>query len=355
MSNTLEIVLHSSGLDNDGQLQIREAMHPFWLQALDWQSKVAEVTDPKIARASRLTLKKIRVEAEHKKAELKESILVRGRAIDAAFRAIESTILPLEERLDVIEKAEARRLEAEAKARAEARVAELAALEFTAIGVDLAKLPDDQYTALLGQAQSQLAQRQDAARVKAEAEAQIAAERRLREDAENKAKAEAWAKYEAERKAQAEVNAKLRAELEAKVAAEQKAREEAEARAAAEAAARAAVEQKAAAEAAARAAIEQKAREQAEAEARAAAEAAARAAREAAEAAAKAEAERVRLAAQPDVVRLLISARSMQEGVKSAFVEREMITPKGASLCASARLRVTNLLNSIVSELEAAR
>jgi len=355
MSNTLEIVLHSSGLDNDGQLQIREAMHPFWLQALDWQSKVAEVTDPKIARASRLTLKKIRVEAEHKKAELKESILVRGRAIDAAFRAIESTILPLEERLDVIEKAEARRLEAEAKARAAARAAELAALEFTAIGVDLAKLPDDQYAALLGQAQSQLAQRQEAARMKAEAEAQLAAERRLREAAEAKAKAEAWAKYEAERKAQAEAAEKQRAELEAKVAAERKAREEADARAAAEAAARAAVEQKVREEAEARAAAERKARERAEAEARAAAEAAARAARDAAEAAAKAEAERVRLAAQPDVVRLLLAARKLQAEVKSAFVDQEMTTRRGAGLCASARLRVGSLLDSVVIELEAAR
>ena len=355
MSNTLEIVLHSSGLDNDGQLQIREAMHPFWLQALDWQSKVAEVTDPKIARASRLTLKKIRVEAEHKKAELKESILVRGRAIDAAFRAIESTILPLEERLDVIEKAEARRLEAEAKARAAARAAELAALEFTAIGVDLAKLPDDQYAALLGQAQSQLAQRQEAARIKAEAEAQLAAERRLREDAEAKAKAEAWAKYEAERKAQAEAAAKQRAELEAKVAAERKAREEADARAAAEAAARAAVEQKVREEAEARAEAERKARERAEAEARAAAEAAARAAREAAEAAAKAEAERVRLAAQPDVERLLTFVRSCAKADEELFGGLRMSTPRGVKFRDDAVVRVRNTFNAIIRELEAAR
>lgn len=355
MSNTLEIVLHSSGLDNDGQLQIREAMHPFWVQALDWQSKVAEVTDPKIARASRLTLKKIRVEAEHTKSELKESILVRGRAIDAAFRAIESTILPLEERLDSIEKAEARRLAAEAQARADARRADLLTLDYVAVGVDLAGLSDDAYAALRVQAQAALDTRRELERVKAEQKRAEEDRARQLAEAEAKAKQEAWAKYEAERKAQAEAAAKIKAEMEAKLAAERKAREEADARAKAEAAARAAAEKQIRDEAEARAAADRKAREQAEAEARAKAEAAARAAREAAEAAAKAEAERARLAAQPDVVRLLVSARNLQEGAKSAFVEREMITPRGASLCASARLRIGSLLDTIVRELEAAQ
>jgi hypothetical protein len=284
MSTTsLELVLTNSGLDNDGQLQIREAMHPFWLQAKDWQTKVAEVTDPKIARASRLTLKKIRVEAGHKKDELKEHILVRGRAIDAAFRAIESTIIPLEEQLDVIEKAEQRRLEAEARARADARTRELADLDFRAVGVDLGKLSDEDYSVLLAQASTAKAQRIETERLRAEAEARVAAERKLREEAEAKARAETEAKLAAERKLREEAEAKLRAESEARLAAERKLREEAEAKARAEAAEKAKVE------------------EALRAEERRRAEEAVRKAKEAADEAARA----ARLASMPDIERLI--------------------------------------------------
>lgn len=284
MSTTsLELVLTNSGLDNDGQLQIREAMHPFWLQAKDWQTKVAEVTDPKIARASRLTLKKIRVEAGHKKDELKEHILVRGRAIDAAFRAIESTIIPLEEQLDVIEKAEQRRLEAEARARADARTKELADLDFRAVGVDLGKLSDEDYGVLLAQATAAKAQRIETERLRAEAEARVAAERKLREEAEAKARAETEAKLAAERKLREEAEAKLRAESEARLAAERKLREEAEAKARAEAAEKAKIE------------------EALRAEERRRAEEAVRKAKEAADEAARA----ARLASMPDIERLL--------------------------------------------------
>ncbi len=231
MSTNLELVLNMSGLDTDGQLSIKQALHPFWVQALDWQTKVAEVTDPKVARASRLTLKRIRVEAGHKKDELKEHILVRGRAIDAAFRAIESTIIPLEDRLDVIEKAEARRIEAETKARATARAAELAALEYTAIGVDLGKLSDGDFSALLAQAQAIVAQRREVERIKAESEARLALERKARAEAEAKAKAEADARLAVERKAREEAEAKAKAEAEAKHRAEEALRIEAARRA----------------------------------------------------------------------------------------------------------------------------
>jgi hypothetical protein len=353
MSTNLELVLTTSGLDNDGQLSIKEALHPFWVQALDWQTKVAEVTDPKVARASRLTLKKIRVEAGHKKDELKENILVRGRAIDAAFRAIESTIIPLEDQLDSIEKAEARRIEAETKARATARTAELAALEYTAIGVDLGKLSDHDYDALLCQAHSQLAQRQEVARVKAEAEARLAEERRQREQAEAKLRAEVEVRLAEERKARIEAEAKARAEAEARLALERKARAEAEAKAKAEADARLAVERKAREEAEAKA--------RAEAEAKAKAEEALRieAARRAEEAAravrAKAEEEvqQARLAAQPDVEKLL---RVLNESrLVAELCNLKMTTDRGIKLRDSIFMALNTAIINCTRSLENAR
>jgi len=99
----LDLALTASGLEADGQLVIREALSPFYAQAAEWQAKIATVTEPTVARASRLLLKKIRVEAGHKKDELKAALLVRTRAIDAAFKTIEATIAPMEATLDAIE------------------------------------------------------------------------------------------------------------------------------------------------------------------------------------------------------------------------------------------------------------
>lgn len=331
MSTNLELVLNTSGLDTDGQLSIKQALHPFWLQAMDWQTKVAEVTDPKVARASRLTLKKIRVEAGHKKDELKEHILVRGRAIDAAFRAIESTIIPLEDHLDAIEKAEARRIEAETKARATARAAELAQIDYTAIGVDLGKLSDSDYAALLTQAQAILAQRQEVARVKAEAEARLAEERRQREQAEAKARAEAEARLAEERKARIEAEAKARAEADARLAVERKAREEAEKQARIEAEAKAKAEEALRIEAARRA------------------EEAARAVR----AKAEEEAKQARLAAQPDVEKLL---RVLNESrLVADLCNLKMTTDRGIKLRDSIFMALNTAIINCTRSLENAR
>jgi hypothetical protein len=331
MSTNLELVLNTSGLDYDGQLSIKQALRPFWLQAMDWQTKVAEVTDPKVARASRLTLKKIRVEAGHKKDELKEHILVRGRAIDAAFRAIESTIIPLEDHLDAIEKAEARRIEAETKARATARAAELAQIEYTAIGVDLGKLSDHDYDALLCQAHSQLAQRQEVARVKAEAEARLAEERRQREQAEAKLRAEVEVRLAEERKARIEAEAKAKAEADARLAVERKAREEAEKQARIEAEAKAEAEETLRIEAARRA------------------EEAARAVR----AKAEEEAKQARLAAQPDVEKLL---RVLNESrLVADLCNLKMTTDRGIKLRDSIFMALNTAILNCTRSLENAR
>ena len=331
MSTNLELVLNTSGLDTDGQLSIKQALHPFWTQALDWQTKVAEVTDPKVARASRLTLKKIRVEAGHKKDELKQHILVRGRAIDAAFRVIESTIIPLEDQLDAIEKAEVRRVEAETKARATARAAELAALEYTAIGVDLGKLSDSDYAVLLTQAQAIVAQRKEVERIKAEAEARLAEERRQREQAEAKARAEAEARLALERKARAEAEAKAKAEADARLAVERKAREEAEAKARAEAEAKVKAEEALRIEAARRA------------------EEAARAVR----AKAEEEAQQARLAAQPDVEKLL---RVLNESrLVADLCNLKMTTDRGIKLRDSIFMALNTAIINCTRSLENAR
>lgn len=136
LPESLDLIITGSGLESDSQLSIKTAFNPFWLQAMEWQSKVETVTDPKVARESRLLLKKIRVEAGHKKDELKTELLKRTRAIDGAFRAIETTISPLELKLDGIEKAEQLAREAAAKAPDREKLIALAA------ALNATELPD---------------------------------------------------------------------------------------------------------------------------------------------------------------------------------------------------------------------
>jgi septal ring factor EnvC (AmiA/AmiB activator) len=254
---SLDLVITGSGLESDSQLAIKTAFNPFWLQAMDWQNKVDTVTDPKIARESRLLLKKIRVEAGHKKDEIKAALLKQTRAIDGAFKAIETTIAPMESKLDEIEKAEERRIAAAKAALKAERDAALRQYGVDPQWVQTGEMSDAQFLQMLDQAKTAHDAKIEAARIakeKAEAEAKAAEEartakakadaeerermrlenERLRKEAEAR---EAAAKVERERiaKERAAEEAKAAAErkkLEAKAAEERKAREAAEAEAA---------------------------------------------------------------------------------------------------------------------------
>ena len=258
-ATSFDLVISSSGLESEGQLAIRSAFSPFWAQAAEWQSKIDAVTEPSVARASRLLLKKIRVEAGHKKDELKASLLQRTRAIDGAFRVIESVINPLEEKLDAIEKAELRRIEAAKAALKAERDAALRQYGIDTQWIQTGEMRDSQFLAMLDQARAAYLAKIEAERVakeKAEAEAKAAAEaaaakakadaeererqrlenERLRKEAEER---EAAAKIEREKAAaeKAAIEAKAKAERDAaaaKLAEERKAREAAEAAAIAE-------------------------------------------------------------------------------------------------------------------------
>ena len=244
----LELALSTSGLESAGQLVIREALSPFYAQAAEWQAKIATVTEPTVARASRLLLKKIRVEAGHKKDELKAALLVRTRAIDAAFKTIEATIAPMEATLDAIEKA-AERAEADRVAKLKAdRDAQLLALGMSPTFFQTGQMPEDAFQGLLGQARTAHESRQaqaaaaeakriadaEAAKVAAAAKAKADEEERARVAAEHErlrkeAEADRLARIEADRLAEQE-RAKAKAERDAIEAKAKKDREAAAAK-----------------------------------------------------------------------------------------------------------------------------
>ena len=68
--------------------------------------------DPKAARAVRLDLRRVRVDADKTRKALKEDSLRRGQAIDALNNLLLEHLKPLEERMDDVENAEKRRRDA---------------------------------------------------------------------------------------------------------------------------------------------------------------------------------------------------------------------------------------------------
>lgn len=339
----LELVVQSSGVESESALAISTGFSPFFVQAQEWQAKVATVTDPKVARASRLVLRKIRLEATHKKDELKESVLKVGRTIDAAFRLIEDTIAPMEETLDGIEKAAARAEAARITQIKADREAALSPYNVVTTFFDLANMPAEVFAELLSEkrtaheAKLAAAKKAEGDRIAAEKKAEadriererLAAEERERQRAENERLKKEAAEREQAARIEREKADTERKRLEAeRIAIEAKAKKErefleakaAEERRNAEAAAKAAAEkarkEREAIEAKAKA--EREAREKLEAENRAREEADAK--RKADEEAARKKAERA-----PDREKLAVFAEQIRALQVPALTSHEAV------------------------------
>jgi len=89
--------------DNSKEL-IRTAMDEFYKKAAEWETKIKaikvtnelQVADMKMARVGRLALKQVRVDAEHKKDELKAESLKYNNAVQAVYNLIKNVCEPLE-------------------------------------------------------------------------------------------------------------------------------------------------------------------------------------------------------------------------------------------------------------------
>lgn len=342
-----EIVPADAGIAEPAKHTLVEAFQGFFAKAEQWRAQTENITDAKLARAARLELKKIRVEAERTRKALKEDALRMGRAIDGANNILLSLIVPIEKRMEDVEKQEERRAAAELARLTEERSEHLRPYVDEGMPFpDVGKMTAEQFDKALADAKLlHAAKIAEAKRIEEEriAKEKAEAEERERIRQENeRLKAEAAAK-EAELKAEREAAAKREAEAEAK----RKAEREAEERARAEASAKADAERKAAEEAARREreAVEAKAKAEREAleaklkaeqEAKEKAEREAKAAREKAEAEARAKAEeeakeKARLAEQarkaasaPDREKILSFAEHVR-GLKLP----EMATPEG--------------------------
>lgn len=135
-NESLEIIIHNSGLEETDRDVIVKSFGDFEAVASDWKAKaeVIKVTDSsqvaemKMAREGRLFLREKRIAIENTRKEMKEQSLRRGQAIDAIAKYLKSLIEPIEKYLDEQEhfveiqaQKEAERIKAEVEAAAEAK------------------------------------------------------------------------------------------------------------------------------------------------------------------------------------------------------------------------------------------
>lgn len=335
-----ELIITSSGLEQDRQIEIREAFAPFAARVSDWASKIASVDDPKVARETRLAMRRERIDLDKKHAEFKSKTLAWTRAVDGSKKVISDAYDSMESQMEEIEKAEERRIAAEKAARKAERDAALRQYGVDVTWIQTGEMSDAQFLSLLNQSRD--AHEKNLADAKAAEEARIAREKKEAEERAEKARKDAEERearrLENERlKAEAEKREKEMAAERARLAAE---RAEAEAKAKKE---REAIEAKARAE---KAAAEKKLREEREAR-----EKLEREQRERVEAERKrkaAEAEAKRLAEQaPDAEKLEVLA-DVVEGISLPT----MATEAGAEYLARARRELAVLVKNLRADAQ---
>ena len=112
MNNQLSTIIETSGLDKTKAQLMLDNFTKFFEQAKEWESKakdivitdVSQVQEMQAAREARLALKKIRIETDKVRKELKEQSLRESRAIDGIGNVIKALIIPIEEHLEKQEK-----------------------------------------------------------------------------------------------------------------------------------------------------------------------------------------------------------------------------------------------------------
>lgn len=228
---TFEIVPADAGIEEKAKLSLEQAFSGFFAQAEDWNQKALTISDPKLARVARLELKNIRVAAEKKRKELKEESLRMGKAIDGANNILLALIVPIEKKLEDLEKAEERKEAARKEALKQSRIEALAPYNIDTQFYTLGEMTEEAFTQLLENTQA-------AHKAKLEAALKLEEERIAKEKAEAEERERIRKENEELKKRaleDAEKARKEREQLEAKAKAERQEMEKKNAEAAAKA------------------------------------------------------------------------------------------------------------------------
>jgi len=216
----LATVCEETQVSTDARQRLAGAFQPHFQEFETAAENAKQIKDdPKAAKASRLELKRIRCAAEKTRKGLKEDALRYGKAVDGINHVLLYALKPIEERMEEIETAEARRIAAERDAMIADRCNQVIDMAGNPALYNLGEMTDEEFGDLLGVlhaaklAREEEERRQEDARRQAEEQARAAAEqaelerqRRMAEmEAENerlrKEREAAAAQAEKERKA----------------------------------------------------------------------------------------------------------------------------------------------------------
>lgn len=219
-NNQLATILEEQEVSSDSQKALIAAFGAPFTEAgeilANYQdikvTSVDQIEDMQEAREKRLALRRVRIDVENKRKELKEDSLKTGRAIDAAARFVKTTIEPAEKYLETQERFKALKEEAERAERYAARVSAISKFDdpdtykletmeesaFQQLLIKLEKEAADQAEA------DRIEYERVAAEVKAESERQTAIYEENQKLLAEKAEREKAEKIEAEKRAKAE-------------------------------------------------------------------------------------------------------------------------------------------------------
>jgi len=178
-----DLIICASGLEQDRQLEIRDAFSPFAAKVSEWASKVALVGDSKIARETRWAMRRERIELDKKHADFKSRTLAWTRAVDGSKKCISDAYEEMETQMEEVEKAEANRIAVEKAAKKGERDAAFRQYGMDVTWIQTGEMTDAQFLDML-------------AKAKAAKEAADAAAKRAEEERIAKDKADAEAKAE---------------------------------------------------------------------------------------------------------------------------------------------------------------
>lgn len=110
--NKLQIIAKENGLSAGASEALVQKFIPFFEQAKEWTDKAkaltvtdaTQVTEMNQARDGRLALRRIRINVENTRKDLKEDSLKQGKAIDGIANVLKGLIEPIEEHLEKQEK-----------------------------------------------------------------------------------------------------------------------------------------------------------------------------------------------------------------------------------------------------------
>ena len=253
MENQIVKIMEETGLEPTKAEIVVQKFSGFFQEARVWEKKAKEIvvndeTDKGLmdrAREARLELKKIRVNAENTRKELKEQSLREGKAIDGIANIIKAIIVPIEEHLEKQEKfAEYKEAERKETIRIEREEMLRPFVEDVSF-FNLKEMSEAGFNQLLQssksamEAQKEAEKKAEADRVAKEKEEAEERERIRKENEKLKKEAEAREKELEKERAKAEVartklEAQRKKEAEAREKAERELREQKEAQARAE-------------------------------------------------------------------------------------------------------------------------